>query len=202
MLRLLHHSRGNDDVSDCVPTFRHNYPVSATKAAQTVVMGRDMISRRTMIAAAALGLAGCSGVKKYRGPQVTRIQVFKESREMQLLHNASLLKSYRFDLGFTPVGHKSQEGDGRTPEGAYYIDRRNPNSRFHLSLGISYPNEADVAFARENGIEPGGDIFIHGTPKRWLGTPDWTWGCIAVKNKEMDEIFAMVETGTPIYIYA
>ena len=164
-------------------------------------MGRDMISRRSMMVTAALGLAGCSGMQKYRGPAVTRIQVFKERREMQLLHNTSLLKSYSFDLGFEPTGHKSQEGDGRTPEGAYFIDRRNPNSRFHLSLGISYPNEADLAYAEAKGIEPGGDIFIHGTPKRWAGTPDWTWGCIAVKNKEMDEIFAMVETGTPIYIY-
>jgi murein L,D-transpeptidase YafK len=95
-----------------------------------------------------------------------------------------------------------QEGDGRTPEGAYRIDRRNPNSRFHLSLGISYPNARDVAYARENGLDPGGDIFIHGTPTQWSNTPDWTWGCIAVTNEEMDEIFFMVETGTKIFIYA
>lgn len=121
---------------------------------------------------------------------------------MQLLHHNGLLKQYAVDLGFAPEGHKVQEGDGRTPEGAYRIDRRNPQSRFHLSLGISYPNATDVARARELGVSPGGDIFIHGTPKVWLGNPDWTWGCIAVKNEEMDEIFAMVQTETKIFIYA
>ncbi len=133
---------------------------------------------------------------------MTRIQVFKERREMQLLHNTSLLKAYKFDLGFAPVGHKTQEGDGRTPEGGYRIDRRNPYSRFHLSLGISYPDANDIAYAKAKGIDPGGDIFIHGTPSRWAGIPDWTWGCIAVQNEEMDEIYAMVDTGTLIYIYA
>jgi murein L,D-transpeptidase YafK len=166
-------------------------------------MGRDMISRRSMMVGTALGLAGCaSGVPKYTGPPVTRIQVFKEQRTMQLLHQRSLLRSFAFDLGFAPTGHKVQEGDGRTPEGAYLINRRNPNSRFHLSLGISYPNANDVAYARSKGVEPGGDIFIHGTPTKWVGTPDWTWGCIAVQNEEMDDIFAMVENGTKIFIYA
>jgi murein L,D-transpeptidase YafK len=152
---------------------------------------------------AALGVAGCSAdVPGYTGPEVTRIQIFKQQRTLQLLNSSTLLRQYTFDLGFAPVGHKAQEGDGRTPEGAYLIDRRNPNSRFHLSLGISYPNATDVAYARERGIEPGGDIFIHGTPSMWLGQPDWTWGCIAVKNEEMDEIYAMVQTGTKIFIYA
>jgi murein L,D-transpeptidase YafK len=121
---------------------------------------------------------------------------------MQLIHNGTLLKTYKFDLGFAPDGHKSEEGDGRTPEGAYRIDRRNPNSRFHLSLGISYPNATDVAVARARSVSPGGDIFIHGTPNNWLGQQDWTWGCIAVKNEEMDEIFPMVQTNTKIFIYA
>lgn len=163
-------------------------------------MGSDMISRRTMIAGTAAGLAGCS-TARYSGPVVTRIQVFKERREMQLLHQTTLLKSYQFDLGFDPIGHKQQEGDGRTPEGAYRIDRRNPNSSFHLSLGISYPDKKDIAAAKARGVEPGGDIFIHGTPTKWMSTPDWTWGCIAVTNEEMDEIYAMIETGTLIYIY-
>ena len=167
------------------------------------MMGSMMITRRSMMVGTALGLAGCStGLPKYRGPEVTRIQVFKERRVMQLIHNRTLLKSYRFELGFTPKGHKSEEGDGKTPEGAYRIDRKNPNSRFHLSLGISYPNATDVAAARARGVSPGGDIFIHGTPSTWVGQPDWTWGCIAVSNTEMDEIFAMVETGTKIFLYA
>lgn len=121
---------------------------------------------------------------------------------MQLVGDRSLLCSYQFELGFAPRGHKLQEGDGRTPEGAYRIDRRNPNSLYHLSLGISYPNANDVAAARARGVHPGGDIFIHGTPRVVLGKRDWTWGCIAVQNAEMDEIYAMVQTGTPIYIYA
>ncbi|WP_342069401.1 L,D-transpeptidase family protein [Yoonia algicola] len=163
-----------------------------------------MISRRSLIAgSAAFGLAGCaSHASVYTGPDVTRIQVLKERREMQLLNNRTLLKSYKIDLGFSPAGHKTQEGDGRTPEGGYRIDRRNPNSRFHLSLGISYPDANDLAYAQAKGIDPGGDIFIHGTPQRWMGTPDWTWGCIAVTNEEMDEVYAMVNTGTLIYIYA
>ena len=168
------------------------------------MMGRDMISRRSMMAgSAAAGLFGCtSQLPEYRGPAVTRIQVLKERREMHVLHHSTLLKSYKVNLGFAPVGHKTQEGDGRTPEGGYLIDRRNPNSRFHLSLGISYPDANDVAYARAKGIDPGGDIFIHGTPQKWIGNPDWTWGCIAVTNDEMDELYPMVNNGTLIYIYA
>lgn len=156
-----------------------------------------------MVMGTALGLAGCStSLPVYRGPEVTRIQVFKERRLMQFLSNRTLLKEYTVDLGFNPLGHKTQEGDGRTPEGAYLIDRKNPNSQFHLSLGISYPNRSDVAQARARGVSPGGDIFIHGTPTRWIGQPDWTWGCIAVTNEEMDEIYPMIDKGTKIFLYA
>jgi len=156
-----------------------------------------------MMMGTALGLAGCAtSPPLYRGPEVTRIQVFKGARVMQFLHHNRLLKQYSFDLGFEPVGHKIQEGDGRTPEGAYLIDRKNPNSQFHLSLGISYPDRFDVARARNLGVDPGGDIFIHGTPAQFAGKPDWTWGCIAVTNEEMDEIFPMIETGTSIVLYA
>lgn len=151
---------------------------------------------------AATGLLGCAQSNVYTGPEVTRIQVLKGQRRMQFLHHTTLLREYDIELGFAPDGHKTQEGDGRTPEGAYYIDRKNPNSSFHLSLGISYPNANDIAQARARGVSPGGDIFIHGTPPIWMRTPDWTWGCIAVTNEEMDEIFAMIQTGTPIYIYA
>lgn len=148
-------------------------------------------------------LSACaSKFKSYNGPKVTRIQVFKNARVMQLLHNNQQVAAYRFELGFAPVGHKQVEGDGKTPSGAYLIDRKNPNSQFHLSLGISYPNASDVAQARARGVSPGGDIFIHGTPKRWIGQRDWTWGCIAVTNEEMDEIFPMISTGTKIFLYA
>lgn len=153
---------------------------------------------------AALVVAGCSGgskFKTYNGPEVTSIVVNKSARNMYLLHNEKVLKQYRFDLGFAPVGDKQVEGDGRTPEGTYIIDRKNPDSSFHLSLGISYPNAADRAEAAAIGKKPGGDIFIHGQPNRKKAKgDDWTAGCIAVKNREVEEIYAMVDTGTLITI--
>ena len=202
MSRWSHHSHENDLIRPCFFTARPVFSVCVYETAKTGLFGqRVMISRRSMMVGAALGVAGCSGLREYNGPEVTRIQVFKEQRLMQLLHHQSLLREYSFDLGFAPRGHKRFEGDGRTPEGAYRIDRRNPYSRYHLSLGISYPNANDIAYARAQGKSPGGDIFIHGTPTRALGIPDWTWGCIAVQNDEMDEIYAMVKNGTKIIIY-
>ena len=157
-----------------------------------------------MVSLGALTLAACSNTSKFRsyyGPPVTSIQVFKGKRKLYLLNGNQALKTYDFELGFAPRGDKAFEGDGRTPEGAYIIDRRNPNSRFHLSLGISYPNAQDIAYARAHGRDPGGEIFIHGTPNPFSLEDDWTWGCIAVTNDEMEEMYAMVQNGTPIYIY-
>lgn len=152
---------------------------------------------------ATMALAGCaSKFKSYDGPEVTRVLVFKEQRVMLLMHENTTLKAYRFALGFAPTGHKAMYGDGRTPEGDYIIDRRNPNSAFHLSIGISYPNAQDVETARRLGVDPGGNIFIHGTPNKFRRSDrDWTWGCIAVSNDEMEDIYAMVQNGTPISIY-
>ena len=154
-----------------------------------------------MIAVATLG-ACTSKFKTYNGPEVTRVLIFKEQRSLFLMHEDKVLKKYKIELGFAPEGHKVFEGDGRTPEGEYTIDRRNPNSAFYLSIGISYPNAADRAAARALGKSPGGEIFIHGgrrpgDPKR----PDWTAGCISVSNKQMRDIYAMVKDGTPISIY-
>lgn len=153
-----------------------------------------------------LGLAACGGrdekFRTYNGPEVTKVVVQKGARKMKLYHNNRVLKTYNISLGFAAAGHKQFEGDGKTPEGAYYIDRRNPKSRFHLSLGISYPNQADIAFARSQGKEPGGEIFIHGrTGDRGRNKGDWTWGCIAVPDKQIEEIYAMVRDGTLINIY-
>ncbi|MCF3594757.1 L,D-transpeptidase family protein [Rhodobacteraceae bacterium LMO-12] len=146
-------------------------------------------------------VAGCSKFKTYNGPEVTRVLVAKGERKMHLLHHDQVLKSYSVGLGFAPTEHKAFEGDGRTPEGEYRIDRRNPNSEFHLSIGISYPNNQDREFARSIGKSPGGDIFIHGRPwKNRKGGRDWTAGCIAVTNREIEEIYAMVRDGTPITI--
>jgi murein L,D-transpeptidase YafK len=153
-----------------------------------------------------LGLAACgSKFKTYNGPEVTQVIVDKGDREMFLLHHNQVLKKYRVDLGFAPEGHKQFEGDGKTPEGSYVIDRRNPNSQYHLSIGISYPNRRDIAFATSQGKSPGGEIFIHGQPnaKSFLQRtgPDWTAGCISVKNREIEDIYAMVKNGTPITIH-
>ncbi|UXX81908.1 L,D-transpeptidase family protein [Roseovarius pelagicus] len=154
------------------------------------------------IALIVIGLSGCSSkFKTYNGPEVTHVVVNKGARKMYLLHHEKVLESYKVELGFAPVGHKTQRGDGKTPEGTYVIDRRNPNSDFHLSIGISYPNQADRMQARARGKSPGGDIFIHGQPNKKTGTgPDWTAGCISVKNREIEWVYAMVRNGTPITI--
>lgn len=150
----------------------------------------------------ALGLAACGNSKfrKYNGPEVTQVQVHKTDRKMYLFHNDRVLKDYDIALGFAAAGHKQFEGDGKTPEGAYFITHKNPDSRFHLSLGISYPNEADIAFAEAQGKDPGGEIFIHGAPNGPVSRRDWTWGCVAVSDLEMEVIYSMVNPGTPIYI--
>jgi murein L,D-transpeptidase YafK len=150
----------------------------------------------------ALGLSACGNSKfrKYNGPEVTQVQVHKSDRKMYLIHHDRVLKSYDVGLGFAPDGHKQFEGDGKTPEGSYYITHKNPNSDFHLSLGISYPNEADIAFAEAQGKDPGGEIFIHGGPNTRTKRRDWTWGCVAVSDKEMEVVYSMVEPGTPIHI--
>ncbi len=169
--------------------------------------------RFALSAAAAFAVSGCSvpgqrsgavRIKTYDGPEVTSIVVNKGARKMYLLHGEEVLREYKVGLGFAPLGHKAAEGDGRTPEGTYRINRLNPNSQFHLSVGISYPNNADRAAARAAGKSPGGDIFIHGEPnrkkdrKRAARVQDWTAGCISVSNAEMEEIFSMVQTGTVI----
>ncbi len=160
------------------------------------------ISRRLAVIGGALALGGCSISRPYRGPQATRIVVLKAKRRMYLLRGDKVLKKYRIHLGFAPIGHKQVEGDGKTPEGRYYIDRRNPNSKFHRSLGISYPNPVDRARAAALGQSPGGDIFIHGQKAPQIPNEgNWTLGCISVTNREIEQIYGMVGKGTPIDIY-
>lgn len=164
--------------------------------------------RRTFLATAAIAVLGAtlpadarSKFRVYSGPEITQIVVHKAKRRMYLISGTKVVKRYRIALGGNPVGPKQFEGDGKTPEGLYYIDRQNPDSMYHLSLGISYPNEEDVARARALGKEPGSDIFIHGRAKRNHGRGrDWTAGCIAVRDREMEAIYAMVKIGTPIFI--
>jgi murein L,D-transpeptidase YafK len=138
--------------------------------------------------------------------RATRLEIDKAARQLKLFRGDELLKTYRVSLGSSPVGHKSQEGDGRTPEGTYAIDFKNSRSRFHLALRISYPNVTDREAARRRGASPGGDIMIHGLPNglSWLNSlhlnRDWTDGCIAVTNSEVDEIWRLVAANTPVTI--
>ena len=141
----------------------------------------------------------------YNGPPVTQVVVNKSDRMMYLLSGKTVLKSYDIDLGNQPTGSKQFEGDGKTPEGIFFIDRFNPRSTYHLSVGISYPDPEDVARALMYGRKPGGDIFIHGRgPEGNRVAPklrDWTAGCIAVTDTEIEEIYAMLQTGVPVVIY-
>lgn len=141
------------------------------------------------------------------GSAIDSIEVFKSKRRMHVYCTGRLLKTYRISLGKNPLGAKAYEGDCKTPEGIYEINGRNPNSSFHKNLGISYPNEQDVAFALESGKTAGGDIKIHGLRNGYgyIGQchrlKNWTAGCIAVTNKEIDELYAAVKPNAQITIY-
>jgi murein L,D-transpeptidase YafK len=138
--------------------------------------------------------------------QIDRVVVEKSARRLSVYSHGQLLKSYSVALGRQPLGTKSREGDNRTPEGVYRIDAHNPASSFHRALHLSYPSAADTARARAAGQDPGGDIMIHGIRNGlgWLGrvhrTMDWTRGCIAVTNPEIEELFRAVPDGTPVEI--
>lgn len=160
------------------------------------------LNRRSFaLGVSAMGLSACSRDFSHL-PTADHVVVSKSERRLHLVQGQKALKTYRVNLGFSPAGHKQQEGDGRTPEGVYFIDRKNPNSTFHLSLGINYPDAQDIARAEAMGVKPGGDIFIHGGPRRGIDKdgPDWTAGCIAVRNREIEEIYSMVRMGTPVTI--
>jgi murein L,D-transpeptidase YafK len=135
-----------------------------------------------------------------------RVVVMKREHTLSLMSQERVLKMYKIALGRDPDGPKVRQGDHRTPEGIYFLDRRNPKSRFYRSIHISYPESKDRAGAARLGFAPGGDIMIHGLPNGlgWLGSwhrkMDWTDGCIAVTNEEMDEIWRAVPDGTPIDI--
>lgn len=142
----------------------------------------------------------------FASEQADLVVVIKSKRVMFLMKDAKILKAYRIALGKNPTGHKTAQGDGKTPEGRYYIIGRNANSSFYKSLKISYPNEKDYELALKLKVNPGGGIMIHGLSKNveYLGKyhiiEDWTEGCIAVTNEEMDEIWNLVPDGTPVYI--
>jgi murein L,D-transpeptidase YafK len=139
-------------------------------------------------------------------PLADRVVVHKAERRLYLMRGADVLRSYRVALGLNPTGQKERSGDFRTPEGRYYLTRRNPRSDYFLSILVSYPNELDVQRARRHRWDTGGSIMIHGLPNQLKRSPDyyekvdWTDGCIAVSNSEMLEIWLMTQDGTPIDI--
>ena len=134
------------------------------------------------------------------------VLVNKSSRQMMLYKDGEVLQSYRISLGGDPIGHKVKEGDGKTPEGKYTLDFKKSDSSFYKAIRVSYPNIADRDNARNLGVDPGGQIMIHGQRNGfgWLSSIvqffNWTEGCIAVTNSEMEEIWSMVDVGTPIEI--
>lgn len=138
--------------------------------------------------------------------KVDKLVVEKSKRQLLVFSKNELLKTYPISLGFGPVGHKEAEGDGRPPEGIYFINDKNPESGYYLNLGISYPNRQDTENAKKKGFSPGGDIKIHGL-RNGLGflgklqrSYDWTHGCIALTNPEVKELFDHVPVGTEIEI--
>ena len=140
------------------------------------------------------------------GTMIDRIVVEKSARRLSIFAGDKRLKSYRVALGGNPIGAKEQEGDMKTPEGSYWIDWRNPESDYHLSLHVSYPSDEDNASAAEHGVNAGFDIMIHGITNGggWIGAfhrmHDWTAGCIALTNEEIEELYRITPDWTPIEI--
>ncbi|GHU02084.1 hypothetical protein FACS1894186_6100 [Alphaproteobacteria bacterium] len=166
-----------------------------------------MFGKIILAAAVFVALRGAPGAMALPAEaRVERLAVFKARREMEAYQGGKLLKTYKIALGFSPVGAKRFEGDGKTPEGLYHVGGKNPRSRYHKNLGVDYPNAQDKAYARKRGKSPGGDIKIHGLGKVFgpLGAAhaltDWTLGCIAVTNEEIDELYAVTPVGAEIEI--
>jgi murein L,D-transpeptidase YafK len=161
------------------------------------------------LSAASSGLAAGETAAPDQGPvlKADRIEVHKALRQMQLMRGDTVLKTYHIALGRQPSGQKIQAGDGRTPEGTYFIDGRKMESDYHLALHISYPDEFDIRRAAAQGVDPGGAIMIHGQPtyltpaERKLLKKDWTAGCIALTDAEIDEVSRLVDDGIPVDIY-
>ena len=156
---------------------------------------------------------GLTGLNNSANEPIDKIKVYKSKRYLELVSNGQVMQRYPIRLGFEPTGHKLTEGDGKTPEGIYTLDWRNPNSQFYKSLHVSYPNQQDRAEAATHGVKAGSNIMIHGSfPVRgkllesgkpfyhYMPQQDWTLGCIAVTNAAMDDIWTRVKNGTLIEI--
>jgi len=161
------------------------------------------------LVAAAIVVSGAvraDGLMHEEFPEAEEVLVEKGARKLHLLRDGKPIRTFDIALGAAPVGDKEEEGDAKTPEGRYVLDVRNPNSEFFLSMHISYPNLEDRRGARELGVDPGGQIMIHGQPNEptysegFYASADWTNGCIAVSNSDMIDIWLMTPDGTPIEI--
>jgi murein L,D-transpeptidase YafK len=157
--------------------------------------------------ALALLSASMTAQSATQGPlRADRVVVLKKARTLELLCKGKVIKTYKVALGGDPVGPKTRQGDHKTPEGVYVLDFRNSHSRFYKAIHISYPSEHDRMLARRAGVSPGGDVFLHGLPNGYgaIGAAhrlkDWTDGCIAVTDEEIDEIWRAVPDGTGIEI--
>ncbi|MEZ5777657.1 MAG: L,D-transpeptidase [Paracoccaceae bacterium] len=135
---------------------------------------------------------------------IDRILIEKADRRLTVFRDGAALRSYTIALGFAPEGDKVRQGDGKTPEGLFRINRRNANSAYHLSLGLDYPRRTDLIRASAAGYSPGGDIFIHGQPNAFFGKAtlrhDWTAGCIAMSDAEIEELWRIAPMGTEVEI--
>lgn len=167
-------------------------------------MSRQYITRFAVVCVTLFGLACDHQPQSLK--RADRIVVVKSAHTLTLMRGNQVLRVYRVALGRTPVGLKTRKGDHKTPEGEYLIDAKKPNSRFYRALHISYPNEDDKERALGQGLDPGGDVEIHGIENGlgWIGRLhrkiDWTDGCIAVTDSEMDEIYSSVDIGTSVKI--
>jgi murein L,D-transpeptidase YafK len=186
------------------------------RSLRTTRWSRHAVARTLVLGLALsvlLGLAGCAGQPAQStggvaGGSVDRVVVKKSERRLQLVSRGKVMREYRVALGGSPVGHKYREGDQRTPEGRYVLNWRNPKSNFYKAIHISYPSARDRQVSRQLGYSPGGMIMLHGMPtyiqsegmRRQYASRDWTQGCIAVQDHEMDEIWRLVRDGTPIHI--
>jgi len=169
-----------------------------------------LVQRRALLRGLAAGVvsAALMPARASAAERADRVVVRKSRRRVDLYRGETILRSYDCSLGLSPTGHKQREGDFRTPEGSYYLDTRNFDSDFFLSIRISYPNDQDFAWAREHGVDPGNYIMIHGLPNQmdrppsYYHTHDWTNGCVAVSNADMVEIWMLTDFLTPIEILA
>jgi murein L,D-transpeptidase YafK len=179
---------------------------NSERHAMNKVRGKIGVGLGVVFFAVLIAIGGTRSQAPTPQNSVDEIVILKSARTMSLESGGRVLKTYKVALGRQPVGAKDREGDHKTPEGEYTVDAKNPQSDYHLALHLSYPNDADRDHARSHGVSPGSDIEIHGLPKEygWIGAGhrlmDWTDGCIAVTNAQIEEIFGMVPVGTRVEI--